>query len=297
LKNRNIVAIIIEKNRHFCSTQSIEYKMNSEYKDIKTLISNLGVASQSLEKGELSVEDISTMLEEARELHERIAILQFQAGQPKVNAEKVEIAEEIAEDLTISKTQKGELNFSFDFSSKGKHENVQTEEEKERTNQTNLLDAIEEFPEDLKEEDEAVAVQIKETKGPASEEVVELDFNIASDTKNEVTLNDKAQSNQSSSINDKFADRAEQETLADRLSKSPIASLPAAIGLNQKFLFMNDLFEGENGLYNEAIQSLNNFTSFIDADEYVNTLAAEHNWDMTDKTSKDFVELVERRYS
>jgi hypothetical protein len=282
--------------------------MNSEYKDIKTLIKNLGVASESLENGALSVEDISIMLEEARELHERIAILQFQAGQPKPAAAIVENRiEEVVETQSQPETPKGELNFSFDFSTRRDKEEIQTEEEKEKTNQTNLLDAIEETPEEqveivAKEEVPAITIEepveiVEEIVEESVEEIDTTEKNIQIEPESEATVNDIAQNRHAASINDKFADRAEQETLADRLGKSPISSLPEAIGLNQKFLFMNDLFEGENGLYNEAIQSLNNFTNFIDADEFINTLVARHNWDMTDKTTQDFVELVERRYS
>ena len=52
---------------------------------------------------------------------------------------------------------------------------------------------------------------------------------------------------------------APEKTVADKLSRQPIKDLKSAIGLNQKFLFMNDLFEGENELFNNAINKINSF--------------------------------------
>ena len=114
---------------------------------------------------------------------------------------------------------------------------------------------------------------------------------------NKQKLSEEAAKQNSESLNDKFSELAEKSSLADKLSKKPIEDLVKAIGLNQKFLFMNDLFEGENNYYKEAITNLNSFNSFIEADEYINTLRSRHGWETSNATVKEFVELVERRYS
>jgi len=260
--------------------------MNSEYKNLNTLLQALSTGVNTLASGQLSLEELDALLQDAREFHERIAILQYLSVQPKP---------EIKKEVPKKKKEMGGLNFSFDF----------TEEEKKSTNQTNLLDAIEDIPAikeilpkketptpeviiETKVEVEKIVEEIENT----SEEVVTFEPTIETGTPKETE-----RSENSGSINDQFSVHAEQETLAEKLGKSPIPNLIEAIGLNQKFLFMNDLFEGENNLYKEAINNLNNFPNFIAADEYLNTLKSRHNWDPTHETTKKFEELVARRYS
>lgn len=98
------------------------------------------------------------------------------------------------------------------------------------------------------------------------------------------------------SLNDKLAN-AQKVSLAEKLQKKPIADLRTSIGLNQKFLFMNDLFEGENNAYNDAIDKLNNFSSMDDAKNYLLSLGTKYGWDLDHSSVSQFTELVERRYA
>jgi hypothetical protein len=232
---------------------------SSNYKNLKEILNSLSQSLDALESGKLSVEQLSEVLEDARELHERIAILQYLSNLPK-KEEKVEKAEE-----KVVTPPRKPMNFTFAFD----EEPVVVP-----TNQTNLLDAIEKelIPEEPK-----------------------VEFKAEIDTPKE-QIEEAAKQN-SESLNDKFSELAEKSSLADKLSKKPIEDLVKAIGLNQKFLFMNDLFEGENNYYKEAITNLNSFNSFIEADEYINTLRSRHGWETSNATVKEFVELVERRYS
>ncbi len=245
--------------------------MNSEYKNLNALLQELYKGVQTLASGQLSLEELDALLHYSREFHERIAILQYLSAQPK---------QEIKKEGSKKKKEIEGLNFSFDFAE---------DTDKQSTNQTNLLDAIEDIPEIKEVSNQEVP---NEDKTTLSKE----DTNPPPPTKPTVQKNISTIEN-SGSINDQFSEQAEKETLAEKLGKSPIPNLIEAIGLNQKFLFMNDLFEGENNLYKEAINNLNNFPNFIAADEYLNTLKSRHNWDTTHETTKKFEELIVRRYS
>lgn len=249
------------------------------YKSIKDIVASLADSVEKLEEGTLSVEELETVLDDARALHERIAILQYLAVQPlpSVNGEP----------------KKG-TSFSF-----GVDQSV-LNSLREPTNQTNLLDAIEE--ENKSDEKKPVSdlfdvpapVAVPEPKTP---EIPEVPKELQTPSKEAEKPLNSEEGKEMKSVNDKFSSQREVETLADKLSKKPITDLGEAIGLNQKFLFMNDLFEGENNLYKEAVNTLNNFSSFIEADEYINVLKSRHGWDNTSSTVKSFMELVERRYS
>jgi hypothetical protein len=85
-------------------------------------------------------------------------------------------------------------------------------------------------------------------------------------------------------------------SLVERMQKTKIQDLKTAIGLNQKFLFMNYLFEGENTSYNEAIEKLNAMPTIADARHYIRELAYVYNWNYEDENVIMFTEYVERRY-
>ncbi|CAG5078662.1 hypothetical protein [Parvicella tangerina] len=241
-----------------------------EYKSITDIVKRLSDEIEKLENGEMNVEELEGVLNDVRALHERIAILQYLAIQPIANNKKA--------------AKPSSFSFGVDQS--------MLDSLREPSNQTNLLDAIEQqgFP-----KSEILKEEIQETKSEvtAQEDVVKEE----TEDKTEVPSSEVSGQAESKSLNDKFSDQQEKESLAQKLGKKPISDLGEAIGLNQKFLFMNDLFEGENNLYKEAINTLNNFNSYFEADEYINMLSSKHGWDSTSKSVKDLIELVERRYS
>lgn len=253
--------------------------MNSSnnYKSIKEILNSLNLSIDALEGGALNVEQLEEVLQDARELHERIAILQYMSILPKEESSKSPVEVKIEKAPTESKKP---LSFQFSFD---ESEPILTP-----TNQTNLLDAIQE-----EEVPEPIAPQAEINK------VVEPKFQPQKEEEPvvEETVNQQLEEQQVESLNDKFSEQSEQLSLAEKLGKKPIPDLVKAIGLNQKFLFMNDLFEGENNHYKEALNMLNNFSDYSQANVYVETLRTKHSWDESSNTVKEFVELIQRRYS
>lgn len=85
-------------------------------------------------------------------------------------------------------------------------------------------------------------------------------------------------------------------TMANSLRVRPIASIKAAIGINEKFQYLNDLFKGNVQDYNESLDSLNNFTSLADAEAHFNQLRQKFSWDLENSSAAGLYELVVRRY-
>jgi hypothetical protein len=107
----------------------------------------------------------------------------------------------------------------------------------------------------------------------------------------------KPDESMSENLNQKLAVPSESKSIADKLKSQPISDLVAAIGINQKFLFMNDLFKGERDEFHHSMGELNKFDSFLDADNYIrNNLMAKYSWDMESPSAIRFMELIERRY-
>ncbi|TBO41161.1 hypothetical protein [Pedobacter kyonggii] len=85
---------------------------------------------------------------------------------------------------------------------------------------------------------------------------------------------------------------------SDEPVKAPIADLKQAISLNEKLLFIKDLFNGYNLAYSEVIDIINKMSSFEAADGFLqNNYAAKNNWANKQATVDQFYELLNRRFS
>lgn len=98
------------------------------------------------------------------------------------------------------------------------------------------------------------------------------------------------------SINDWFGNGQKQGTLGDRLKKKPVKDIKVAIGINEKFLFINELFNGNMHDYNDAIKNLNRAGSLENAAQIFDELAQKYKWDKDAQSTLQLLDFVERRY-
>ena len=101
--------------------------------------------------------------------------------------------------------------------------------------------------------------------------------------------------NQQATLGDVFVN-AEDNSLAARLQRKPIADLTTAIGINDKFLLLNELFGGSMEKYNKCIRALNNFSTLLGAKTYMEEMQVEFQWDCESEAYKKLSDLVERRF-
>ena len=91
--------------------------------------------------------------------------------------------------------------------------------------------------------------------------------------------------------------KQEDKSLADTLNKKPIKELKAAIGINEKFLFINELFDGNLQEYNNSIAALNQCQSYSEATTFIkNNLSGKYKWEEENKYVLSFLDLVKRRF-
>ena len=88
--------------------------------------------------------------------------------------------------------------------------------------------------------------------------------------------------------------------ISEKLSELPIQDLGKAMGLNEKIFTINELFDGDQEAFKNAIQVLNSLSTFEEAKHYlVREVALRYNWAISDRKNKakNFIKLVRRRYS
>ncbi len=95
------------------------------------------------------------------------------------------------------------------------------------------------------------------------------------------------------SMNDKLAENVQQHNLAEKINQKPVNSIQNAIMLNDKFLFIRELFGGMSDEYSITVNNLNNMSSFEEAKDYI---SKRFDWDMDDTVVIKFMEIVNRRF-
>ena len=96
-----------------------------------------------------------------------------------------------------------------------------------------------------------------------------------------------------------ISDKLEQSvdnSLVARLQRKPVTDIISAIGINDKFLFLNELFGGSMEKYNKSIRSLNSFSTLLGAKTYMSELQIEFQWDCDSEAYKKLSDLIERRF-
>ncbi len=92
------------------------------------------------------------------------------------------------------------------------------------------------------------------------------------------------------SLNDFITD--DSVKLEHKLSNMPVSSLQSAIGINDRFQYIRELFEGNSDLYNETVTKLDSMNEIKDAVVY---LQNNFKWKKTEISLK-FVNLLKRRF-
>jgi hypothetical protein len=98
------------------------------------------------------------------------------------------------------------------------------------------------------------------------------------------------------SLNDRLKETKIE--LSQSLTSSPIKDLKKAIGVNDRFLFINELFRGDEPMYERSIKTIQNFSIFAEAEFWIRReLKLKIGWMDSDPVVKQFDQLVRRRFS
>jgi len=100
--------------------------------------------------------------------------------------------------------------------------------------------------------------------------------------------------------NESLNDRLKQDKteLVERLKYEPIKDLRKGIGINDRFVFISELFRGDEAVYERSIKTINSFNIFPEAEHWINReLIVKLGWDKDSELTKHFYQLVKRRFS
>ena len=86
--------------------------------------------------------------------------------------------------------------------------------------------------------------------------------------------------------------------LSEKLSEVPIPDLTKGMSINDRLLYMNELFGRDMSKLDEVLRALNNFPSLESAKSYLIGIATQFNWgdDERSEIAQSFIKLVRRRF-
>lgn len=102
--------------------------------------------------------------------------------------------------------------------------------------------------------------------------------------------------NSSTSLNDKL--KSDVADLKSALNDSPVRDLRKAIGVNDRYVFINQLFRGDEVMYERSLKTINGFRILPEAEYWMEReLKVKLGWDENNLTTRHFYQLVKRRFS
>lgn len=101
---------------------------------------------------------------------------------------------------------------------------------------------------------------------------------------------------ETSELNEKYTAKQKKE-LGQSLQSTPIHDLTTAVGINDRYLFINELFRGDEFMFERSIITLNRFQSYEQAQGWIEReLRLKLGWDIDNPVTKQFEILISRRF-
>ena len=89
----------------------------------------------------------------------------------------------------------------------------------------------------------------------------------------------------------------EDNTVLGKVSQSRITDLKRAIAMNDRFIFIKELFKNDFEAYNRCINDLNECMEGEKARNYLHSLHLQYQWDEEEDIVKYFVSIINRKFS
>jgi hypothetical protein len=97
------------------------------------------------------------------------------------------------------------------------------------------------------------------------------------------------------SLNEKLSEKKTE--LAEKLKEEPLRDIKKAIGLNDRYIFITELFRGDEAMYERSLKTINHFSIYPEAEFWIQReLKLKLGWKEDHPFVKQFDQLVRRRF-
>lgn len=283
---------------------------------IKTILGHLESGIEKLESGQLSPEDMELLVEDAKELYERMVIMRYKiyetnvlgVSSPVVSASIRQPEIETPIDLFGAIDLSAEPEFEVTFANEDPVVEAETvvyplEEEDAEAFEEEVLEQEEvledeqqtEFfeQEDLIEQEDSEASEVE-----ADEEVIAADeYLIEEEAAEEVPAPEEAHYEPQFSASQPIWMAEMEANIRDNRSVFPLETLAGAFTLNEKLQFINELFDGSSDDFSASVKQLDQLATMDAARNMLTELSQTFNWDTESEIVEDFLYKICRRHA
>ncbi len=236
-------------------------------------------------------EDVFALKEKSKDLYERLSMLAFVEEYvnttPNLELSKEELVDKVTQAFEVKESVVVE-------------EEVVKDEEKVVYNLVDEPNEVQEQPkEEIKKE-----VIVEETLEQPFDELEEIIF---AEKEPELTFVDdvvKVEVNKTKTLEEELQDTISVDVMADLFENAQPKSLNdklisnIQIGLNDRIVFVKNLFDNQQEDYNRVISQLNTFKSEKEAKKFINKMVKpDYNWEEHEELEIRFLEIIERKFA
>jgi len=301
---------------------------------MKTILSNLTERLSLLESGHLTQAEMELLVEDSKELYERLIILRYKLYETNVFVPQASV-EPIFSETTSPMMEEVEVP-AFDLFEMSEEEEVTLDEEVPSlhfqseepeipmveaslfdlavetpsptmdfsTEEVHLDEPVAEEPEIEESVDEFLATTEGDYIEKSNLEDEHMEEEVASVEIQESAVSAEPQANfldditnpESTSINSAWILQIEQTIRSDR-SVFPLETLIGSFSLNEKLQFINELYDGSSDAFSSATKKLDTCQNMGEAREQLSDFSSTYNWDLESEIVEDFIFKICRRYA
>lgn len=284
------------------------------YLTLNELVEKIQNNIERLQDGRMELDEVEAHLDLVRELHERTIILKYKALEAKaVRKEEVieapitapvelvqESAPEVVETPIEAEEEEEEEVQGFDLfgSMFAINETSQEEQVVEPVMDTPIVmeEIVEELPADelLVEPVIEAVIETPEVKEIAVEENVEEEG--VEEVEAHAPVVETLTSNKHLAA---FSQRLMEVNaeVSNQFGFSPLNTLIGSFGLNERLLYINELFGGSSEAFSEAVKDFDGLANLNQASQKVLAYADQNMWDVESSTVTEFMQKLCRRYA
>lgn len=253
--------------------------------------------------------DIDLLQQKTRELYEQILTLEpvaFERVEEEPSVEKEEVSVEKDESLPSPETENvappqseeqiiEEEEIELE---EAKNEEITPEPEPEPEQEkpaSDPVDPVESEQKDVQEEayEDVDVENVEEPSASVEEEPVPVETEIPQ-SKSTLDLFTGAGDD---SLGAALSQQSTQPNLGEKLEHAPVGDLREAIGINDKFQFINELFNGDMDQYNKVLDELNSFASLQGALTYLSELSVQYDFQKTGMAFQRLKAMLNKKYA
>ncbi len=110
------------------------------------------------------------------------------------------------------------------------------------------------------------------------------------------TVNEKF-TEEKHTINEKFENNQPKSSIAEVHETEKISEIQKNISVNQRYMFLNDLFNGDSSEYSNALEAVEKSNSFDESVELlVQNYSKKYEWDMNSDEVKELLKVIFKRF-